>query len=381
MAKRRLCLLLGFLLLLSLSGCWSYRGLNEIVIVAGMALDKNGENGRYKLSFEFVTTSTSSSDNGGASSEILESEGDTLFEAVRMAKRKVKNRLYFGHTQLFILSQELARTEDIGPFLDFVMRDNEVRETMLLCVSQDDTAQDILKASGIDEKILSIKLQKILENDSKLTASTVDVAVYNAFDIINTPGRDLALAAVRTVKNGEESIPVANGIAVFKDRKLVGFLPPDEARMFLFCVGKVEGGICTFPSTDGGENDCSLEIAESQTKRSVEERNGEPVIKLEVNIIGFLGEIMHPGVVLDLDKVKELQRRAADELEREIGKLVKKVQTLYKADIFGFGSLVNQKSKRLWKTIQNRWDSMFESVQVDVKVDVTIANTAALGKS
>lgn len=379
MVKKCICLVL-VLLLLPLAGCWSYRGLDEITIVAGMAVDKDAESGKYMLSFEFVDIGFAAQ-NEAPESKILESEGKTLFEAIRMAKRKVRNRLYFGHTQIMVISQEIARKEDIGKLLDFVMRDGETRETMLLCISQEQTALDVFKASGLEENILSIKLKKILETDNEITASTLAVEVYNAYDTINTPGTDLALAAVHAVKNGEESILEANGIAVFKDRKLVGYLTPEESRYYLFCVNKVKGGVFTFSSTGEGEDDAALEIAESSTKRSVVEENGQVKMRVDIRVICFLDEMLNLNVELDFDKVKELQELAAGQLKKDIEKLIKKVQTEYEADIFGFGNVIHTTNLKLWERMKNRWDTMYKDVPVDVKVEVRIANTAALGSS
>lgn len=379
MVKKCICLVL-VLLLLPLAGCWNYRGLDEITIVAGIAVDKDAESGKYMLSFEFVDIGFAAQ-NEAPESKILESEGKTLFEAIRMAKRKVRNKLYFGHTQIMVISQEIARKEDIGKLLDFVMRDGETRETMLLCISQEQTAQDVFKASGLDENILSIKLNKILETDNEITASTLAVEVYNAYDTINTPGMDLALAAVHAVKNGEESILEANGIAVFKDRKLVGYLTPEESRYYLFCVNKVKGGVFTFSSTGEGEDDAALEIAESSTKRSVVEENGQVKMRVDIRVICFLDEMLNLNVELDFDKVKELQELAAGQLKKDIEKLIKKVQTEYEADIFGFGNVIHTTNLKLWERIKNRWDTMYKDVPVDVKVEVRIANTAALGSS
>jgi multidrug efflux pump subunit AcrB len=54
MAKRfRLCALLLALLLL-FNGCWNYRGLNEIAIVSGIAVDKDPATGVFKISYEIV---------------------------------------------------------------------------------------------------------------------------------------------------------------------------------------------------------------------------------------------------------------------------------------------------------------------------------------
>lgn len=380
MVKKCVCLALVLLFVLSLAGCWSYRGLDEMAIVAGVAIDRADESGKYLLTFEIVDISLSIKEEG-PKSKLLESEGSTLFEAIRAAKQKIKNKLYFAHSQLVIISKDIAREDDIGYILDWFMRDGEARETMYLAVSQERSAQDILQSGGVDESLISMKLQKILENDNSITASTVADEVYNAYDTIHTPGKDLALAAVRTSQNSGETICESHGIAVFKDRRLVGFLTPQESKGYLFCVGSVDGGVLTFSSKGHGEDDVTLEIEETQTKRSVVNKDGKVSIRVEVKAYCFLGELMNPNVKLDTDKLEELQELAAKKLKKDIMDTIEKVQSEYGADIFGFGSLIHQKDFRLWEQLKHRWDSMFKTIQVEVETEVHIVNTAALSKS
>ena len=150
MIKKCVCLILALLFALPAAGCWSYRGLDEMTIVSGIALDKDKETGNYLLSFEFVDLSGSVKENG-PESKIIESEGKTIFEAVRNAKKKLRNKLYFGHAQMLIINQDIAKEEDIGSIMDWFMRDGEVRETINMAISREQTAQDIFNAVGIDQ--------------------------------------------------------------------------------------------------------------------------------------------------------------------------------------------------------------------------------------
>ncbi len=380
MIKKCVCLILALLFALPAAGCWSYRGLDEMTIVSGIALDKDKETGNYLLSFEFVDLSGSVKENG-PESKIIESEGKTIFEAVRNAKKKLRNKLYFGHAQMLIINQDIAKEEDIGSIMDWFMRDGEVRETINMAISREQTAQDIFNAVGIDQKILSIKLRQILETDNKITASTLSMELYNAFETINTPGKDLALAALRTVQNNGVTICEADGIAVFKDRRLVGYLTPEEAKYYLFCIDSVQGGVFTFSHTGEGKDDVTLEINECQTKRSVENRDGQVGIHISVQMYTFLDEIMNPDVQLNDAMIIELEELASKKLRKDIGDLIKKVQSEYGADIFGFGDLIHRTDPQLWDQLKDRWDSLFRTLEVKVETDVHIINTGAICKS
>jgi spore germination protein KC len=72
------------------------RGLNELSIVSGVAIDKTLRTATNMLSFEVVDL-TKPTKETTLSAILLESEGKTLFDAARNAKKKVVNKLYFGH--------------------------------------------------------------------------------------------------------------------------------------------------------------------------------------------------------------------------------------------------------------------------------------------
>ena len=90
--KKSACLLLAALTILPLPGCWSYRGINEMAIVSGLAIDKNPENNNFIVTVEVVDTSKSIK-NEGISGKIIQAEGLTIFDAVRNAKRRLTNKL------------------------------------------------------------------------------------------------------------------------------------------------------------------------------------------------------------------------------------------------------------------------------------------------
>lgn len=263
MRKILVCLLLS-LLLLPLSGCWNYRGLDEMTIVSAMALDKDEKSGNYKLSVEFIDLSGPVKQEG-PKGKIIECEGKTIFEAVRNAKKRVQNKLYVGHAQVLIISQTLAKTEDLSPILDWLMRDSEVRETMYLAISQESTAADILKGGGLDQKVIGIKLQELIDKDNKVTGSTVNTMLYQSFDSLKTSGNDLALSAVWLNQNGEEEVCEINGLAAFRGERLVGFLSPEETKYFLAVINGLEGGVIPFSTTGNGKEDAALEIFKCKT--------------------------------------------------------------------------------------------------------------------
>lgn len=380
MIKKRACFLFILLLSFMLTGCWNYRGLDEMTIVAGVAIDKNPENGNFLLTFEFVDISGSIKDSG-PKSKLIESEGVTIFDACRNAKKRVQNKLYFGHTQLLVISQDIARNENMCEILDFFLRDGECRETMSVAISQEPTASDILAVNGLDQAIISIKAEKLMERDNAVTASTMDVELYAAYEMLRAEGRELALSALHKVVNDGEPACEVNGLAVFKGQRLAGFLSPEETKYFLFAIDSIKGGLFPFSSQEGGKKDATLEIYKSKTKRALERKNGPVSISIRTDLTAYLGEFRVLHTDLDEKKITELETTAAKELQGNINGVIKKVQSEYGADIFGFGNMIYKRDFALWNQLKDSWDSEFKSLEVEVQAEVHISSTSSQNKS
>ena len=359
---------------LSLSGCWSYRGLNEISIVAGMGVDVDPATGNFKISAEIVDLTKSPKDSAPGS-KLIEAEGRTLFDAIRDAKRKLNNRLYFGNMQMMVFGEALVRSEGINSVVDWILRDAEVRETMLLVIAQGSTAHDLLSIKGTDQTIVSMEMTDIINEDNKSTSSTVDRKLYGVFDILNCPGIELTLSAFHITQNDGQQTAEANGIAVFNNDKLISFLTPDESKFFLIATDQSHGGILAISSSGDGPPDTSLEIADSNAKTTFTNDGGKIAMKIETETKVYLAETSMDIDVLDEDQVKALEAEAGKRLELEITTLIQKVQTQIGADIFGFGDSIHKHDVNLWKK-QNDWSAVFRTLPVQVSSKVTITNTA-----
>ncbi len=378
MVKRFIIIMINLFLIISLSGCWNYRGLNEMTIVAGIAIDKKPENNNYLLSFEIVDTTMSIKERG-PNSKIIESEGKTLFDAVRNAKKRVANKLYFGHTEIVIISEEIARNDDLNNIIDWFLRDNECRETICFVISQEKSARDLLSIRGLGQNIKAIEIKKIVVNDKKITSSTVCVELYNIYNILKADGKSLTLPAMHNIINDGEPANEVNGIAVFKEKKLIGFLTTEESRYFLFVLDEIKGGVLTFSSNKNTQ--FALEISKNKTKKSFQVKDGEIKILIKTDTTVYLNESMGYSDSLNKKQIKEMEKIAEKELKKNISSVVKKVQAEYNSDIFGFGNMIYKKNFKLWNHIKDKWEDEFMSLNVEIQSDIHIINTASIKES
>jgi spore germination protein KC len=374
MRKKAVLAFLCFSLLFLLCGCWDYRGLNEIAIVAGMAIDMDPVSGDFKVAYEIVDLTNVKS--SGPKSKLVESTGKTVFDAGRNAKKRLEKRLYYGNDQILIISEAIAKSGHLKHIIDWFLRDAELRETVHVIVSREKTAAELLSVKGINDPIVSYEIEKMIMDDNTSTSSTNTILLYQVYDTLHTEGLSLALPVLHKVLNSQEMTDEINGVAVFKGESMLGYLTPEESKYFLFVINKVKGGVLTLPANEGEKDDVSLEISQNSTKQSYTVEDGKLKMMIDTETRVYLDEIANEFDALDEEEVTSLEAAAGAKLKQEMEGVIKKVQTEYGSDIFGFGNTIRKKNIKLWSSVSGNWDMLFPTLQVTVNAKVTIANSA-----
>jgi len=376
MMKKSVCLMVSLLLLLSLTGCWSYHGLSSITIIAGVGVDIDSTNSDYLVTCEVIDMSSSGKE--GIKSSIVESRGKTIFDAVRNAKKKLDNKLYWGNAQVLILGDQLARQGKLSAVTDWFISDAECRETIGVIVSQEKTAKDILTVKGLNNSVVAYEVKEIIEHDQSTTGSLESVQLYHVFNDLRSPGVSVALPAFRSVINDNNPVVEANGEAVFKGEKLLGYLSPAESKDYLFAIGGINGGILTLSSSNQDMQDVSLEVSQNKTKTSYSDTGGKIKVMIQTDTDVYLDEDKMNTDFLDEKEMEQLEMKAQTMLEHDISSMIQKVQTDYNSDIFGFGNMIYKKDPKLWEQLGPKWDELFPTIQVEVKSKVNILNSSFL---
>ncbi len=381
MRKKALLLALVVLQAFFLSGCWNYRGLNELAIVAGITVDIEKETNEFALGYEVIDLAEDVK-SSGLKAILIESKGKTIFDAARNAKKRLEKKLYFGNTLLVVVSEEIARSGHLLHIIDWFLRDAELRESAHIVVAQTPTAADILKIEGVNNAIVAFEMENIVSDDNTVTSSLTAPMLYQAYNLMHSKGKDLTLPAFHVVINDEEPAAEANGIAIFKGEAMVGFLSPEETKYVLFANGQVQGGILTLSTTGDLEHDVGLEISKSSAERSFSIENGQLNMNVNIEVVAYLAEAGMGIDALNEEEVTSLEAMAGAAIKERTEAVIEKMQTEYHSDVFGFGSMIHQKNPTLWKQISDNWnDGYFPGIKVSVHAKASIANTAYLKKS
>lgn len=375
--KKAIALLLILCIFVPTAGCWNYRGLNELTIVAGVAIDKV-EN-QYLLSFEIMDL-TKPVKTEGVTSRMIQSQGQSIFDAIRNAKKQLSSRLYFGNVQVVVISQEIVRDDGLHSVLDFFLRDPEMRETIRVVIPQENQAWKLLDVDQKSGTAVSYGVVQILRDNAKLVGATIDKPLYLIYRELYTPGSGLVLPAFHVGTSGtlNPSFAEANGAAVFKGDHLSGFITPVETKYLLLARNELQGGLLVLYLPDVAPHNLSLEIVTSSSKLSHQYADGKLTIKIEISVDAFLGDFPHKKM-RENQVVMDPIMSGAEELIREsILALIKDSQTKYSSDIFGFGNYLYRTDLALWNQLKDNWDNIYQDLTVEVVPNVHLLNSAML---
>jgi spore germination protein KC len=124
-----------------------------MAIASGIAIDKVGN--KFMATCEVINMTGGKGAKPKAS--IVSMKGDSLFDALRKMIKISGKKIYFGDSQVVIISNKIAK-KCIIPALDFLSRDAEPRYTLNLMISKEKTARQILKKKAKEVDINSFEL-------------------------------------------------------------------------------------------------------------------------------------------------------------------------------------------------------------------------------
>jgi spore germination protein KC len=378
---RAICLIIIILAnTLLCSGCWNYREIEKLAIVAGMAIDMDKIDKRYILTVEIATPDPSEK-GGGSKSEIYETKGATIFEAVRNLIVEIGRRAYWSHSKVIIISKSIAEEQGIASVLDFVYRDSETRRDVLVLISDESTAGEVLKEAFNVEDLLSFRIDASVRSQKGIarfpkTELREVVGNFKSEDSAML----VPLIRINKFKGENDNTTEVFGSAILKSDKVVGYLNGDETKMAIWLQGKLKGGLFIARDLLNSEEDMTFEIYWNKTKKKVELSDSE--LKIRISIKTDVGIAEAAGAIdfSDEKNFKSIKAEAEKRLKTQLEAVLKKVQQDYKADIFDFEEEVEVHQNKQWKKIKSNWSEVFASMPVDINTEITIRGSALVSK-
>ena len=374
-ARVAAAVLAAVLAALPLSGCLQYRELKAESIVVGMGIDADSSGG-YLVTFQIYKPQQNGgggdSSKGGSSSQvtILQSNGSSIFDAVRNATLQVGRFPYFSNNRAYVLGAEVCRA-NLAQVMDFMQRNEQINPSEHIFMATG-KASDILTYEKNGEIVPATNLDMMVENHDATSFSPA-VRLVDVYRVMATGVTDVLLPLLAVKTNNDKSIVMLDGSAAFRGGNLAGTLNPDETRGVLWVTGKVKGGVLNLPLQNGGI--ATMEIYKAGSKTETGEQNGVPVVRVNISLNTGLASLRSVqsitiGPALKSYLIARQNALVREEAEAAVGHALKG----YGADVFGFGMKMFENEPELWRKISTGWAGSSKTARVEITVHSDISH-------
>lgn len=402
--KRFFAILLSFLLMLSLGGCYDYRSLDELTIVAGIAIDLCDTENQYRVTLEILDTAAAS-DSSERKTELIVSEGQTIFDAIFNANKQLRSEMYFGNTGVLIVGHQLAEEEGLNFIMDAIMRDFSLRDTVSIVISKEDSAKALLDYKSDEGVIISYEIESNL-NAAKLTTTSIrpyplykiynylsaDAEMYNlplpAFGFEEVSGEQEDKETEEGAK--KEKILLSNGMAIFSKDKLVDWFDDEYMPYYLFLTEELSGGTFVFFLEDeensgkqndekqNPEQDVTIQVENSKAEMDYVFSEDKFILKAHVDVNCSIVEAPPSLSSMDADTVNQITLNANETLAYHITDMIQEMQKTEHGGIFGFGKYLYRHNPKLWDSVKDNWQEYFSDADVEITCDFIIEDSGIL---
>ncbi|UPK44660.1 Ger(x)C family spore germination protein [Paenibacillus pabuli] len=387
-------LILSFAVLLPLlTGCWDRQELNELGIMLGLGVDKDGD--LIRVSAQVVVPNEVSSKSGGGKGTPVtqyQASAPTLFEAIQKLTESSPRRIFMAHIRVMVIGEEYARKVGIYDITEALMREPTVRPDYYVMVARNTTASKVLDVLTPLENLPAEKMFNSLDVSSKIWSPTTTVTGDQLMEYMLAPGIQPVITGVEIVGDSQHSGSKDNistirsparlhstGLSVFKKDKLIGWLTEDESKGYNYIRNNVVSTISHLPCQKEGY--VTFKTLRTNTKRKAKVVAGRPLINIKIKNVSSIGAVECGIKIGSMKTLKELERDSEERLVDLMEESVKSVQRKFHVDIFGFGREVYHSDPKFFKKVEKDWDEYLENLDVHYDVNVQIKRVGTLDDS
>ena len=389
MMKRK-CILL-IISCLILTGCWDGRELNELAIAIALGIDE--ADGEYLITAQTVVPSQVASKGSTGSSPVtlFQEKGETIDEAIRKLANIAPREIYPGHLRVLVISESVAK-KGIGKLLDFFSRNWEVRTDFFVVIAKDTTAEDVLNVTTAIESIPANKIYNTLNVSDENLSATRAVTMIEILNDLSSNGKEAVVTGIEvfgdldvgsSIQNVQSIKPKAridlDGLAVFKNDKLVGWLTEDESRGYNKVTNRVKRSVTTLSCPQGGF--FAVELIRDKSKVKAKVKNGQPQVEVTVHVDADIGEVDCPLDLTKTETILQLEQVYSEKIKEIIQTSISALQEDFDSDIFGFGEAIHRADPKAWKKLEKNWDQEFAELPVNINVEVKIRRTGTISNA
>ena len=168
------------------------------------------------------------------------------------------------------------------------------------------------------------------------------------------------------------------GLAIFKDDKLIGEISREETLCYMLVSGKLKDAVINIPSPFEDADYVSLNISSVHSKNKVEIKNGTPFITCNISLSARVLSSTKTSNYLSKENSLALEYATNSYLNANITDFLYKTSKELKSDFIGFG----RNAVRSFKTMDNwknyDWLNKYQNSEFNVNINTTVKSSYLL---
>ncbi|RXJ04152.1 Ger(x)C family spore germination protein [Anaerobacillus alkaliphilus] len=359
--------------------------IKNLSIVSAVGIDL--EEDLYAVTLQVINPKRLQKDAGQTLGYINYKEsGRTITEAMKKINTVISRNIFLDDTEIFIVSEELARSKGINEVIDYLIIEPNVASNISFFVTKGDAANAILNIFTPVQQVSAQRIHEMLTNIQKEAGFATRIYPNRVKNyLLNYPVVNNIVPYITIEGNFKQGFKKENietfdpetkikieGMAFFHRDKIVDFLNLEESKTLLLVTNHLRMTFLESNCPDGN-GFVAMRLDSSKTKINHKLENGIPRFKVDVTVAGRIQEssceigFKHPDL-------QRFETHFGNLIEAHISDLIKLSQS-HHVDFIGFGKAMYLSKPSDWRKIEKTWEDIYPNVEVDVKVKVDISES------
>jgi spore germination protein KC len=383
--KKLVSVLLIFIVaIVSLAGCErdfipSKEEIDEFDVIQIIGIDQSKEN-PADIEVTLISQKERKSENetgGGKTFDITSGSGPTAFEAQRNLKAHSDKKMFFGYIDYILIGEEAA-AEDIGKYMDYISRNENIRYTPLVYIVSGCSAKELIKQTTTEEKYLGDRLDNI-EADISVLSNFGEATILDIMNMLDNPNSAGIIPVIKCVDIKDEKIiggelpekdVSTSGYAIIKDFKLVGFIDEAYSRGYNFLMSKVKSAVVSVPDFSGPNVGLEVIYGNSKVKATFNEDTLESVT-YKTTIEANIAEQLSRANIWKQSEIENLGNQLSAVVKREMEQVIAKSKEL-QIDCTDLGEKIRMKHPVKWEKIKDQWRDIYPKLNIQIEVQTRL---------
>ena len=201
----------------------------------------------------------------------------------------------------------------------------------------------------------------------------------NGGDSSSSSGGKSESSSKKDVEKDNANAKIKNqGLAIFKDDKLIGEISREETLCYMLVSGKLKDAVINIPSPFEDADYVSLNISSVHSKNKVEIKNGTPFITCNISLSARVLSSTKTSNYLSKENSLALEYATNSYLNANITDFLYKTSKELKSDFIGFGRNAVRSFKTMddWKNYD--WLNKYQNSEFNVNVNTTVKSSYLL---